>query len=149
MKFDLIDRVLEQTDGRIVAVKHVTQAEEYLQDHFPTFPVLPGVMMVETMVQAARRMLAGRGDPRLVLGAVQTLKFASFVRPGEMLVVEVSLMSAAESPDGAYTCRGTGRVHRGSGGEGETAVTGRFTMRPIRSPRAAVAAGPQRVTRSR
>ena len=67
MKFDLIDHVLEQTPQRIVALKHVTLAEEYLADHFPTFPVLPGVMMVETMVQAARRMLADRGDPRQLI----------------------------------------------------------------------------------
>ncbi len=146
MKFDLIDRVLEQSDDRIVAIKYVTQAEEYLQDHFPTFPVLPGVMMVETMVQAARRLLAGRGDPRLVLGEVKTVKFASFVRPGEALVVEVTLAGASEPP--GHLCRGTGRVRRHGGDDGETAVTGRFTMRPIRCPQALVAGGPER-SRSR
>ena len=62
MRFDLIDSVLEQSDEHIVALKQVSLAEEYLADHFPTFPVLPGVMMVELMVQAARRMLAPRGD---------------------------------------------------------------------------------------
>ncbi|MHC4383289.1 MAG: hotdog family protein [Planctomycetota bacterium] len=58
MKFNLLDTILDQSPDRIVAIKHVSLAEEYLADHFPTFPVLPGVMMVETMVQAARRMLA-------------------------------------------------------------------------------------------
>ncbi|MHC4421726.1 MAG: hotdog family protein, partial [Planctomycetota bacterium] len=75
MKFNLLDTILDQGPDRIVAIKHVSLAEEYLADHFPTFPVLPGVMMVETMVQAARRMLADRGDPRLVLGDVRALKF--------------------------------------------------------------------------
>ena len=123
--------VLDQSPQRIVAVKQVSLAEEYLADHFPTFPVLPGVMMVETMVQAARRMLADRGDTRLVLGGVQTMKFGSFVKPGEALEVEVTL--SKELDGGAYACRGTGRVRRqGEVDVGETAVSGRFTMRPIR-----------------
>jgi len=130
MKFDLIDTVLEQSPDRIVAIKHVSLAEEYLADHFPSFPVLPGVLMVETMVQAARRMLADRGDTRLVLGEIKGLKFGSFVRPGEALRVEVTVNGA--SADGHH-CRGTGRVLRHStGGSDETAVSGRFTMRPIR-----------------
>ena len=132
MKFNLIDAVLEQSPERIVAVKQVSLAEEYLAAHFPSFPVLPGVLMVETMVQAARCMLADRGDARLVLGEVKTLKFGSFVRPGETLAVEVTLAQTLD--DGTYLCRGTGRVRRSAaGGENdETAVSGRFTMRPIR-----------------
>ncbi len=131
MKFNLIDTVLEQSDDRIVAVKHVSLAEEYLADHFPTFPVLPGVMMVEAMVQAARRLLAVRGDARLVLGEVRALKFGNFVRPGEALEVEVTVTDSL--PGGAFQCRGTGRlVRRVLEPADETAVSGRFTMRPIR-----------------
>ncbi len=137
MNFDLIDTVLEQTPDRIVAIKQVSLAEEYLADHFPTFPVLPGVLMVETLVQAARRMLADRGDPRLVLGEVKSMKFGSFVRPGEALRIEVTLDK--EPAEGSYHCRGTGRVcrHRAAGDTGETAVSGRFTMRAIRRQPAA------------
>ncbi len=130
MKFNLIDTVLEQSPDRIVAIKNVSLAEEYLADHFPSFPVLPGVLMVETMVQAARRMLADRGDPRLVLGEVKAVKFGSFVRPGEALAVDVTVTGSA---DGTYQCRGKGRVLRhGDSRSDETAVSGRFTMRPIR-----------------
>ena len=51
MKFVLIDRIVELSRGeRIVADKAVTLTEEYLADHFPDFPVLPGVLMLETMV---------------------------------------------------------------------------------------------------
>jgi 3-hydroxyacyl-[acyl-carrier-protein] dehydratase len=135
MKFELIDAILEQTPQRIVAVKQVSLAEEYLADHFPSFPVLPGVLMVEAMVQAARAMLADRGDARLVLGEVRALKYGSMVRPGETLEVEVSL--ADETPDGQYACKGVGRVRRTAAGEdpgaGETACSGRFTMRPVRT----------------
>ena len=130
MKFNLIDTVLEQSPDRIVAIKQVSLAEEYLADHFPTFPVLPGVLMVETMVQAARRLLADRGETRLVLGAVKGVKFGSFVRPGETLAVDVTVTG---SKDGTYECRGKGRVMRHDGDRpDETAVSGRFTMRPIR-----------------
>ena len=93
--------------------------------------------MIETMVQAARRMLSDRGDARLVLGEVKALKFGSMVRPGQTLVVEVTLQKSLE--DGSYTCKGIGRVRKPGSGEnetslptGETAVSGRFTMRPIR-----------------
>jgi len=130
MKFNLIDMVLEQSPDRIVAIKQVSLAEEYLADHFPTFPVLPGVLMLETMVQAARLLLSNRGETRLVLGAVKGIKFGSFVRPGETLEVDVTVTG---SVDGTYQCRGKGRVRRHDGeGPNETAVSGRFTMRPIR-----------------
>jgi len=133
MKYRLVDHVIEQSPQRIVAVKQVSLAEEYLADHFPAFPVLPGVMMIETMVQAARIMLGPRGDGRLVLGEARAFRFSNMVRPGEQLVVEVSL--AGESPDGHFTCKGVGRVRRAAAdaaNAAETAVSGKFTMRPIR-----------------
>ena len=58
MHFCLIDSVIQVEPGRIVALKNVSMAEEYLGDHFPGFPVLPGVFMLETLVQAGRALLA-------------------------------------------------------------------------------------------
>lgn len=129
MRFTLIDEVLESTPERIVAVKNVTAAEEYLGDHFPNFPVLPGVFMLEAMVQAARRLLREQGRPRAVLGGVRALRYGSFVRPGETLRVEVALDGDAAGE--AVRFRGTGTVVRPDGGT-ETAVSGRFTMRDCR-----------------
>ena len=66
MHFRLIDRVIERQASRLVAVKQVSLSEEYLQDHFPTFPVLPGVLMLEAMTQAARELAdASACVPRL------------------------------------------------------------------------------------
>ncbi|MBL9119543.1 MAG: hypothetical protein JNL80_06500 [Phycisphaerae bacterium] len=134
MHFRLIDQVLERTPDRTVALKNVSAAEEYLGDHFPGFPVLPGVFMIEAMVQAARESLALRGKPRFVLGQVRALRYGSFVRPGEALRVEVHVEK--ELPDGSVTFKGQGTVVRPPGVEGsggpDTAVSGRFTMRPIR-----------------
>jgi len=134
MKFQLLDHILECTPERIVAIKQVSLAEEYLADHFPGFPVLPGVMMVETLVQAARELLSKRSNQRLVLGQVKALKYGQMVRPGETLEVEVTV--TRELGDDRYTCKGVGRVRRHptttkDEPQTETAVSGRFTMRPI------------------
>jgi len=134
MKFDLIDHVIEQSSDRIRALKQVSAAEEYLGDHFPSFPILPGVLMLETLVQAARKLLQDGEDTRLVLGEVKAVKYGAMVRPGERLEVEVTALKQDES--GAWSCKGKGLVRR----EGEdnpedggaTAISGRFTMRPIR-----------------
>jgi 3-hydroxyacyl-[acyl-carrier-protein] dehydratase len=131
MHFRLIDTVLERGPDRAVALKNVTAAEEYLGDHFPGFPVLPGVFMVEAMVQAAREVLAVRGRPRFVLGGVRALRYGSFVRPGESLRVEVEVDKVL--PDGSVSFRGQGTVLRpGQDRPPDTAVSGRFTMRPLK-----------------
>ncbi|MBC7834625.1 MAG: polyketide synthase dehydratase domain-containing protein [Phycisphaerales bacterium] len=138
MHFCLVDRVLEQTPERIVTIKQVSAAEEYLQDHFPGFPVLPGVLMIEALVQAARRLVEDSSDERLVLGAVRALKYGTFVRPGQVLRAEVTLGKRHE--DGTIEFRGEGRVLTPAGGESAgggaadppVAVSGRFTLRPIR-----------------
>jgi len=142
MHFRLIDTVLERGPDRAVAVKNVTAAEEYLGDHFPGFPVLPGVFMVEAMVQAAREVMAVRGQPRFVLGGVRALRYGSFVRPGEALRVEVQVDKVLD--DGSVSFRGQGTVLRpGREGPPDTAVSGRFTMRPLRSgPEGPASAGP-------
>lgn len=133
MKFRLVDSVLEKSPESIRVLKQVSLAEEYLADHFPSFPVLPGVMMVETMVQAARTMLQshqGAGAQRLVLGDMRAVKFGNMVRPGEQLLVDVSLVK--QTPEGHFACKGTGRVQRNGEIAPETAVSGKFTMRPVR-----------------
>jgi len=131
MRFRLIDDVLEQEEDRILAVKNVSASEEYLADHFPTFPVLPGVFMLETLVQAARRLLGPDGR-RMVLGVVGPTRYGNFVKPGEALVVEVKLVSRGE--DGTVKFKGLGRVVAPGQGlqEASTCVSSRFTMRPAR-----------------
>ncbi|MBX3324217.1 MAG: polyketide synthase dehydratase domain-containing protein [Phycisphaeraceae bacterium] len=132
MHFSLIDSVLEQTSDRITAIKHVSAAEEYLQDHFPGFPVLPGVLMLEAMVQAAR--ILARSEERLVLGKVTALKYGSFVQPGDTLVVYASLTS--RHPDGSIDARVEARkVGPGmpaNDPQAPRAASGRVTLRPIR-----------------
>lgn len=132
-----MDRVIEQTDAHIVTLKLVSSAEEYLQDHFPTYPVLPGVMMLEAMVQAGRRLLEGHhsADPDrpLVLGRVRALKYGQFVKPGAALRVRVEL--AKDLGRGEFECRGEGVLVSPAApetGEPPVAVSGRLTFRPAR-----------------
>ncbi len=134
MHFTLVDRFVELTDTSAVALKNVTAAEEYLQDHFPGFPVLPGVFMVEALTQAARAVLERRGQPRMVLGEVKALRYGSFVRPGETLRVEVSLEKTRD--DGSAVFKAQGLVLRpalGADSPSETAVAGRLILRPLRN----------------
>lgn len=138
MHFSLVDQVLEVGEGRITTIKNVSASEEYLQDHFPRFPVLPGVFMLESMVQAARELLrregeaAGAAPTRWVLGEVRGVKYGSFVKPGNALRVEVAVDKRL---DGAVSFKGTGTVVAAGVGDGvgggDTAVAGRFTMRPL------------------
>lgn len=140
MHFDLVDAVIKRSEeggGRIVTIKQVSASEEYLQDHFPGFPVLPGVLMIEAMVQAARRLLqeraGGGGGERMVLGGVRALKYGRFVKPGDVLRVEIGV--AREPGDGTVEFKGEGTVIRPgapAGAEPAVAVAGRFTLRPLR-----------------
>jgi 3-hydroxyacyl-[acyl-carrier-protein] dehydratase len=128
--FCLVDRVLECGEDRIVTLKQVSAAEDYLQDHFPTYPVLPGVFMLEAMVQAARELASrrGRGD-RLVLGSVRALKYGRFVRPGGSLRVEVRLTG---EHDGVMEFAGQAvLVEPAEAGGGGPAAGGKFTLRPL------------------
>lgn len=89
MKFHLVDKIESITPAkRIVTVKALSLAEEYLADHFPAFPVLPGVMMLEATVQAAAwlvRVEQNFAKSIVVLAAAKNVRYASFVAPGDVL----------------------------------------------------------------
>jgi len=100
VRFNLIDKIEEVSDHRLVAVKHVTLAEEYLADHFPAFPVLPGVLMLEAMTQAAGWLLhrhSGFAKSIAVLREAKNIKYGTFVAPGNALRVDVEAIKILES----------------------------------------------------
>lgn len=110
MKFNLIDKIEQLSDEKIVGVKHVSLAEEYLADHFPTFPVLPGVMMLEALTQAAAWLLHHRRDfacSMAVLKEARNVKYGAFVAPGNFLKVEVEILKPTEA---GATFKATGYV---------------------------------------
>jgi 3-hydroxyacyl-[acyl-carrier-protein] dehydratase len=102
VKFNLIDKIESLSAEKIVANKHVSLAEEYLADHFPTFPVLPGVMMLEALTQSASWLLHTRENfakSMAVLKEARNVKYGQFVAPGNALRVEVEFFKA--TPAGA------------------------------------------------
>ena len=92
--FLLIDRVLEVTDDKVLALKNVTFNEPYFQGHFPGAPVMPGVLQIEAMAQAGG-ILAMRSvqfDPAthvMLFMAIDAVKFRKAVVPGDQLHIEV------------------------------------------------------------
>lgn len=109
MKFNLIDKIETLTDDRIVAVKYVSLAEEYLADHFPTFPVLPGVMMLEALTQAAGWLLHRRHNfakSMAVLKEARNVKYGNFVAPGNFLRVDVEF-NKSTSTGATFKANGT------------------------------------------
>lgn len=124
MSYYFVDRIIEVEKGkRIRAKKGLSLTEDYLQDHFPEYPVLPGVMMLESLLQTARWLVWSTENFRpfvIVLDEVKQLKFGKFVRPGRALDMEVNWM---EREGDKISFTGQGKV------DGETAVNCRFSVR--------------------
>jgi 3-hydroxyacyl-[acyl-carrier-protein] dehydratase len=95
MRFNLVDRILEVAPGKSIhMVKNLTLAEEYLADHFPGFPVMPGVLMLQTLVEAGSWLLRITEDFRhsvIALREARNVKYGNFMEPGKCLTVSVEL----------------------------------------------------------
>ncbi|SRR5690554_1733505 len=100
MKFVLVDKIESiEPSRRIVTRKALSLAEEYLGDHFPAFPVLPGVLMIESLVQASAwltRVHQKFSRSMIVLSSARNVRYASFVQPGEMLRCEIDAVEIGE-----------------------------------------------------
>lgn len=100
MRFTLIDRITDLEPGvGLTAVKNLTMAEEYLQDHFPLFPVMPGVMMLEALYQASSWLLRVTDDfafSMVELSEVRNTTFKDFVEPGQALVVTAKIQKRVD-----------------------------------------------------
>ena len=96
MHFSLIDRIeLLEPGSKIVATKSLSLAEEYLQDHFPNFPVMPGVLMLEALTQSSAWLIRVSDDfahSMVLLKEAKNVKYGRFVQPGQTLTLAATIL---------------------------------------------------------
>jgi 3-hydroxyacyl-[acyl-carrier-protein] dehydratase len=95
--FLLIDRIIEiERRKRIVAIKNVTINEPFFEGHFPGYPIMPGVLVVEAMAQAGGVLvlmdLPDRASKLMLFTGVDGAKFRQPVRPGDQLRIEITVL---------------------------------------------------------
>jgi 3-hydroxyacyl-[acyl-carrier-protein] dehydratase len=123
MRFVLIDRIVELNTGKsMVAVKNLSLCEEYLADHFPGFPVMPGVLMLEALTQAGAWLIRDLEDfahSVVLLKQAKTIKYGSFVEPGRQLQLHIEMTAHGERES---SFKGVGLI------DGQEMVKGKFTL---------------------
>lgn len=97
----LVDRIVELEAERIVGIKNVTHNEPFFQGHFPNFPVMPGVLIVEAMAQVAGvlvlKSIEGRASKVVLLASIEQAKFRRPVVPGDQLRMEMTVIKRKAS----------------------------------------------------
>ena len=123
LNFTLVDRVEELISGKTIrAIKQVSMAEEYLADHFPGFPVLPGVMMLECAIETAAWLVYEHtrfARSLVVLKEARQIRYGHFVPPGQTLVVTADAVRI-EPHESEFKVRGVVGT--------ATAIQGRITL---------------------
>jgi 3-hydroxyacyl-[acyl-carrier-protein] dehydratase len=126
MRFHLIDRIDRWEAGKsLAASKYLALGEEYLADHFPQFPIMPGVLMLQACVEAASwlwRVSTDFKHPVIVLREVKPVKYGTFMLPGRRMDVSIELTKSDEAASTA-TFKG-----KGANDAGESTVTATFTL---------------------
>jgi 3-hydroxyacyl-[acyl-carrier-protein] dehydratase len=124
MRFILIDKIISLEPGReIKAVKNVSLSEEYLADHFPAFPVLPGVLLLEGLIESAAWLVRQKENfahSMILLEQARNVKYKSFVPPGRMIEYNVKAKTIEQD---ISSFAGT------AASEGETIVEAKFALR--------------------
>jgi 3-hydroxyacyl-[acyl-carrier-protein] dehydratase len=124
MRFILIDKiVLLETGKRIKTVKCVSLAEEYLADHFPVFPVLPGVLLLQGLIESASwlvRETENFAHSMILLEEARNIKYKSFLSPGSQIEYTVDVKTI-EKNISSFTGIGIS--------EGQEIVLGSFGLR--------------------
>jgi beta-hydroxyacyl-ACP dehydratase FabZ len=99
--FLLVDRIVEMEPERVVGIKNVTANEPFFPGHFPEFPVMPGVLIIEAMAQVAGVLVLSQIEDRekkvVLLASVDEAKFRRPVRPGDQLRIEMTVVKRKAS----------------------------------------------------
>ena len=99
--FLLVDRIVEMEPDRIVGIKNVTNTEPFFTGHFPDFPVMPGVLIVEAMAQTAGvlvlKTIPDREKKLVLLVAIENARFRRPVVPGDTMRMEMKVIKRKSS----------------------------------------------------
>jgi 3-hydroxyacyl-[acyl-carrier-protein] dehydratase len=107
--FLFVDEVVERLEGKIRTSFKVTGEEDFFKGHFPGNPIMPGVLLQEAAFQSGALLMAHEGNGGLgVVAKVGSAKFKNFVKPGDLLEMEVELV---ENVSNAYYMKGKSRVN--------------------------------------
>lgn len=96
MRFILVDSIVSLVAGeRVVALRHIAPDDDYFQDHFPGFPVVPGVLLTEMMAQASGKCLDAQRLPRgkAMLARILSASFRQWVRPGDTVELHGTIVA--------------------------------------------------------
>ncbi len=124
MRFHLIDRIDHAEPGKMLrAAKFLALGEEYLADHFPRFPIMPGVLMLQACVEAAAwlwRVSTDFKHPVIVLRDLRSVKYGTFMQPGRRMDVTAEL-TRSDPHNASFKAKGTNDA-------GEQTVAAQFTL---------------------
>jgi 3-hydroxyacyl-[acyl-carrier-protein] dehydratase len=125
MRFLLVDAIESHEPGQAISgVKNVTMSEDFFTHHFPGVPVMPGLLLVEAMVQLARWMIIAESGYLTsgLLASIEQVKFREYVAPGEQVLLHLDVLA---SDDVGRHFRGTAQVG------GKDRVIAAFALRDV------------------
>ncbi len=127
MRFQLLDRIDAHQPGKFLrGCKFLSLGEEYLADHFPRFPVMPGVLMLQSLTEAASwlwRATTGYRHTVVVLREVKNVKYGGFMLPGRRMDVAVDWHKDSPADADTVTFRG-----KGADDSGQPTISATFTL---------------------